>query len=69
MLLRKQTTNTFVALYLILLHLFLTNVVFTTRKSAMIVNTKLQTKPRYKLALKSSFNSRKRFQSTFQDVG
>ena len=68
MLLRKETTNIHVALYLTLLHLFLTNVVLTENKSAMIamiVVTKLLTKPRYKLALNSSFNFRKRFESTF----
>ncbi len=61
MLLRKETTNILVALYLTLLHLFLTNVVLTENKSAMIamiVVTKLLTKPRYKLILTNSIISK-----------
>jgi len=54
MLLRKETTNILVALYLTLLHLFLTNVVSATIERAMIVFTKLLTKPRYKLILTNS---------------
>ena len=58
MLLRKETKNILVALYLTLLHLFLTNVVLTANKSAMIVVTKLLTKPRYKLILTNSIISK-----------